>query len=175
MYEVAFIGIIADSKNEMQIKRFLEGRLNVPTKEHTVIVINDKSIENIRNIKFQTILVMTLDEIINKQDILSKMLKNAEYLVINSDADMKSLKLINDMKLNVITFGFNQKATITASSVEENLMICVQRKIVDINKNTIESQEIVIKTISPNMLNNAHNAMGIGTILLIYGKNQINL
>ena len=152
---MAFIGIIADSKNEMQIKRFLEGRLNVPTKEHTVIVINDKSIENIRNIKFQTILVMTLDEIINKQDILSKMLKNA-------------------MKLNVITFGFNQKATITASSVEENLMICVQRKIVDINKNTIESQEIVIKTISPNMLNNAHNAMGIGTILLIYGKNEIN-
>ncbi len=171
---MAFIGIIADDKNELQIKRFLERMLNYPTKEHTVIIINDKSVENMRNIKFQTILVMTLDEINDKKEIISKLLKNAEYLVINADIDKGSLKLINNMQLNVITFGFNQKATITASSVEENLMICLQRKIVDVNKKTIEPQEIVIKTISPKMLNNSHNAMGIGTILLIYGKNEIN-
>ncbi len=171
---MAFIGIVAESRSEMQIKRFLDYNLNYPTKEHTVIVINDKSIENIRNIKFQTILVMNLDEIIEKREIISKLFKNAEYLVINADIDMESLKLINNMKLNVITFGFNRKATITASSVEENLMICLQRKITDVHKNAIEPQEIVIKDVNPNMLNSSHNAMGIGTILLIYGKNETN-
>ena len=171
---MAFIGIVAESRNEMQIKRILDNKLNSPTKEHTVIVINDKNIENIRNIKFQTILVMNLDEITNKQETVSKLFKNTEYLVINADIDIESLRLMNNMELNVITFGFNQKATITASSVEENLMICLQRKILDVHKNVIEPQEILIKTLNPKILNNAHNAMGIETILLIYGKNEIN-
>ena len=174
MYKVAFIGIVAESRNEMGIKRILESKLNSPTKEHTIVLINDKSIENIRNIKFQAILVMTLDEITEKEEIISKIFNNTEYLVMNADVNLGSFKLINK-EVNIITFGFKQKATITASSVEENLMVYLQRKIVDVNKKTIEPQEILINTENSKLENNAHNAMGIGTILLIYGKNQINL
>ena len=173
MYKVAFIGIVAESKNEMGIKRILESKLNSPIKEHTIIVINDKSAENIRNIKFQAILVMTLDEIIDKKEIAYKIFNNSEYLVMNADVNLGSFKLINK-EVKIITFGFKQKATITASSVEENLMVYLQRKIEDVNKKVIEPQEILIKTADSKLENNAHNAMGIGTILLIYGKNQIN-
>ena len=170
---MAFIGIIAESKNEMQIKRILDNNLNNVNKEHTVIAINDKSIDNIRNIRFETILVMTLDEITQNREIINELFKNTKYLVINSDVNYESLEIINNMKLNVITFGFNQKATITASSVEENLMICVQRKIIDINKNILEPQEISVKIISKKLLNNTHNSMGIASILLIYGEKEI--
>ena len=45
---MAFIGVIADSKHELQIKRILESRLNSPNKEYTIVVINEKSISNIK-------------------------------------------------------------------------------------------------------------------------------
>ena len=57
---MSFIGVIADSKNEMQIKRTLDNSLNSVNKEHTVITINDKSVDNIKNIRFETILVILL-------------------------------------------------------------------------------------------------------------------
>jgi len=136
---MAFIGIIADSKYEMQIKRVLESKLNSQNKEHTIIVINDKSIENVKNIKFET---------------------------------ESSLEVVNNKELNIITFGFNSKATIIASSVEENFIISVQRKIVDINKKTIEPQEIEIKIKEKRLANNSHNLMGVASILLIYGKSE---
>jgi len=127
---VAFIGIIANSKYETDIKRVLDDRLNHKFKEHTVIGVNDKSIENIKNIKFETILVMDLEEVKDKEEYISKLFENAKYLVINADME-SSLETINNMKLNIITFGFNSKSTITASSVEENLLICLQRNIID--------------------------------------------
>lgn len=170
---MAFIGVIADSKNEMQIKRILDNKLNSTNKEHTIIIINEKSIDNIKNIRFETILVMTLDEINNKKEKLNELFKNIKYLVMNADIESSSLEVINNMKLNVLTFGFNQKASITASSVENNLIICLQRKLMDINKNVIEPQEIEVKVIGKKFLNNTHNSMGIASILLIYGEKEI--
>lgn len=169
---MAFIGIIAESKNEMQIKRILENNLNSPNKEHTIIVINDKSIENIKTIKFETILVITLDEITN-DEVINELFEKTKYLIINTDMDISNLEVINNMKLKVITFGFNQKATITASSVEENTMLCLQRSITDVNGNILEPQEIEVKTINKKLSNSTHNIMAIASILLIYGKKEI--
>lgn len=170
---MAFIGVIAESKNEMQIKRALDNNLNSLNKEHTVITINSKSIDNIKNIRFETILVISLEELIGKQEIINEIFKNTKYIVINSDIDDTSLEFMNNTKINVITFGFNQKATITASSVEDNLMLCVQRKIIDINKNIIEPQDLKVNIISKKLSNSSHNAMGIASIMLIYGKKEI--
>lgn len=169
---MAFIGIIADSKYEDRLKRIIEGRLNVPNKEYTVIEINDKSIENIKNIRFETILVMSLSKVEEKEAELSELFKNSKYLVINADME-GNLKLIEDIKLNVITFGFNSKSTITASSVEENFIVCIQRNIVDINQKVLEPQEIEVKIKDKKLSNNSHNLMGIASILLIYGKKEI--
>lgn len=65
---MAFIGIIVDSKYETQIKKFLSYSLNDKSKEHTIIIINDKSIDNIKNIRFETILVLNLDRIIKQEE-----------------------------------------------------------------------------------------------------------
>ena len=70
------------------------------------------------------------EEVKDKEEYISKLFENAKYLVINADME-SSLETINNMKLNIITFGFNSKSTITASSVEENLLICLQRNIID--------------------------------------------
>lgn len=170
---MAFIGVIAESKNEMQIKKIISKKLNSENKEHTVITINSKSIDNIKNIRFETILVISLEELSKKYSMINEILKNAKYLVINSDIDENNLEFINNTKVNAITFGFNQKATITASSVEDNLMLCIQRKIIDVNRNSLEPQEIEVKNNNEKLSNSSHNAMGIASILLIYGKKEI--
>ena len=170
---MAFIGVIAESKNEMQIKKIISKNLNSENKEHTVITINSKSIDNIKNIRFETILVISLEELSKKYSAINEILKNGKYLVINSDIDENNLEFINNTKVNAITFGFNQKATITASSVEDNLMLCIQRKIIDVNRNILEPQEIEIKNNNEILSNSSHNAMGIASILLIYGKKEI--
>lgn len=80
--------------------------------------------------------------------------------------------IINNMKLNIITFGFNSKSTITASSVEDNFLICIQRKILSIKKEVIEPQELKFKMPEEKLSNSSHNLMGIASILLIYGKKE---
>lgn len=170
--KVAFIGIIADSKCEVQLKRILENKLNSPNKEHTIIAINDKSISNIKNIRFETILVLDLSKVEKEEELLNELFKNTKYLSLNADMN-QSLEIINNMKLNIITFGFNSKSTITASSVEENFIICLQRKIENINKEIIEPQEIEIKIIDKKLSSRHHNLMAIASILLIYGKKEI--
>ena len=169
---MSFIGIIAESKNEMQIKRILDNSINTPYKQHTIIPINDKNIDNLKNIRFETILITNLDNITNKKSI-NALLKNLQYLVISADIDNSCLELNNNIILNIITFGFNPKSTITASSVEDELMICIQRKIFDTNKNPLEPQDIKAKIISKNMQKNVHNSIGIAGMLLIYGKKLI--
>lgn len=168
---MAFIGVIADNKYEMQIKKLLDNLLNAKIKKYTIIVINDKSIENIKNIKFETILVMDLKRVENEEEILNEMFEKLKYLVINADMD-SSLNITNNLKVNVITFGFNSKSTITASSVEDNMLICLQRRIINIEGVILEPQEIKTNITSGKLKNNSHNLMGIATILLIYGKNE---
>lgn len=169
---MAFIGVIADSKYESEIKRILDNSLNRVNKEHTVIEINDKSIENIKNIRFETILVADLSRVKGKEESLNELFENSKYLIVNADME-NDLELINNMKLNIITFGFNSKSTITASSVENNFLICLQRKIVNINKKVLEPQEIKVKVQSKKMSSCHHNLMGIAAMLLIYGKEEI--
>lgn len=169
--KMAFIGIIVDSKHETQIKRTLEAKLNIPNKEHTIIAINDKSIENIKNIRFETILIMDVNEVQSKEKLLNEVFEKSKYLVINADME-STLEIVNNMKVNIITFGFNSKSTVTASSVEEPFLICLQRKIVDINKEILEPQELEVKIADKKLSNSSHNLMGIASILLIYGKRE---
>lgn len=153
------------------LKRILESKLNSPNKEHTIIAINDKSIENIKNIRFETILIMDVTKVENEKEALNELLKNSKYVILNADIET-NLEEINNIKLNIITFGFNSKSTITASSVEENFIICLQRKIININKEVIEPQEIEVKIVDKKLSNCSHNLMGIASILLVYGKTE---
>ena len=155
-----FIGIISDENNENNIRKELLKHLEI--NESNVLFIKEKSIENIKNIKFETVL---LAREFKKQESLKKLLSNTKYLIVNSDLK-SNLSLLDDLNLTVITYGFNSKATITISSVtEDRVLICLQRSITDSKGNIIEPQEIQIMPSE-----HTNDIMGIVTILLIYGK-----
>lgn len=167
---MSFIGVIAKSKNAQYISKFLQE--NLDKKVCKVIVINNNSIENMKNVKFETILITeNNEEIIQNRELLKNIIKNTRNIVINTDVD-NSLELIENIKLSVITYGFNSKATITASSVaNDDILICLQRKMNNIYGEEIEPQEINVNLEAIKITNNSHIIMGIVAVFLLYNKN----
>lgn len=154
-----FIGIIADENNENFIRREIVEKLKL--RESSVLFIKEKSIENIKNIKFETII---LDRKFKNMEMLKKMLVNTNYLVINTDR-IKSIEMFKEYNLKIFTFGFNSKALVTASSVtDDGVLICVEKEIESISGKIIEPQEIKIKNSE-----DAESIMAVACILLIYG------
>lgn len=155
-----FIGIISDENTENCIHKEL--LKNLKLKESSVLFIKEKSIENIKNIKFETII---LNRKFKNMELLNKILQNVKYLIINSDIE-SNFNLLENIRATVITYGFNTKATITASSVnEEEIMICIQRNIKNKNGQILEPQEIKVE-----IYENVNCTMAIVSLLLIYGK-----
>lgn len=156
-----FIGIIADEKSENYIRIKLLEKLKI--NESNVLFIKEKTIENIKNIRFETVLLAREFKDIGA---LKKLLKNTKYLIVNTDLK-NNLKLLGELDVTLITYGFNSKSTITISSViEDKVLVCLQRNIDDVNKNVIEAQEFEVKVDNENI----NDVMGITAILLIYGK-----
>jgi len=153
-----FIGVIADEKNENYIRREIVESLKL--RESSVLFIKEKSIEKIKNIKFETII---LARKFKNMEMLKKMLTNTNYLIVNTDR-VKDIEKFNEFKLKIFTLGFNSRADITTSSVaEDGVLICVGKEIKSIKGNTIEPQEIKI-----NSEEDAEAIMAVETALLIY-------
>ena len=129
-----FTGIITNQKNELYVKRKI-GHENI-------IFIDDKNINNIKNIKFETIVI---DNKLNSSKDFRKILSNAKYILLNSDIVI-DLKLLENLNLTIITYGFNNKSTFTVSSITENdMIICLQRIIYKADGNKIEPEEYRLK------------------------------
>lgn len=159
-----FIGIVTDTKSESYIKR-IQNNNNIFNKYH-IIFIKEKSIDNIKNIKFETIII---NREFNEEQSLSKLIAKSKYLIINEDIDM-AISLLNDVSSNIITYGFNSKSTITMSSLtEDSIQICVQRNILS-KQNEIEQQEI---SLSKEAESEAYDIMLLISMLLVYNKNDI--
>lgn len=159
-----FIGIVTDTKSESYIKR-IQNNNDIFNKYH-IIFIKEKSIDNIKNIKFETIII---NREFNEKQSLSKLIAKSKYLIINEDIDM-AISLLNDVSSNIITYGFNSKSTITMSSLtEDSIQICVQRNILS-KQNEIEQQEI---SLSKEAESEAYDIMLLISILLVYNKNDI--
>lgn len=157
------IGIVADKNSEQEIEKILLEKSKEYNNIFTIIIINEKSINNIKNIKFETILIYK--NIIKSEDVFKQILLNTKYLILNSDIE-KPLKIVENIDITIITYGFNSKATITASSVNENeILLCIQRNILNLNKKLIEPQEINIYTKTQNK----HIEMAVFCIMLLYG------
>lgn len=160
---MACIGIVADKNSEQEIEKILLEKSKEYNNIFTIIIINEKSINNIKNIKFETILIYK--NIIKSEDVFKQILLNTKYLILNSDIE-KPLKIVENIDITIITYGFNSKATITASSVNENeILLCIQRNILNLNKKLIEPQEINIYTKTQNK----HIEMAVFCIMLLYG------
>ena len=164
-----FIGIIAKESDANFIKN--EVIKNAENTKFEIININKKSIENIKNIRFETVVINDdLTEFFNNSKYLEDIIKNSKYLVINSDV-IKNLDVLVNNKINIITYGLNQKAMVTMSSIKsENILICVQNKFENSIGQIIEEQEVNVE-ISKNNLKKICNSMAVFSILAIYGEN----
>lgn len=133
-----FVGFITNQKNESYIKN----KLSKVLPPENIIFITDKNISNVKNIKFETIVI---DSKINNKVELRKILSTSKYVILNFDVEM-NLEVINDLNLTVITYGFNNKSTFTVSSITENsIIICLQRIIFNQEGVEIEPQEYQFK------------------------------
>jgi len=131
------VGVISDNKEIANVfkKEFDKSRAEI-------INLDLKNIENFKNVKFNLVLISNLEKY-KKNSTFKKIVSNSNIAVVNTD-NKKNLEILENLKGTVITYGFNQKATITASSVEDsNISICVQRVIENVNGEKIEPIEYV--------------------------------
>lgn len=162
---MAFIGIITSNKNEEILKKSVLNILKNSQTKHNVIVINEENIDNMKNIKFNSIIMNKENNIKeNKKIILKQILKNTKYLIINSDVYTR-LDMITNINIAVITYGYNLKATVTASSInEEKILLCIQRNIKIDNKIDIEPKEMYAEILASDV----YITMAANIIKLLY-------
>ena len=154
------VGIVTNQKNELYVKKELS---DIICKEN-IIFINDKNISNMKNIKFEFIVI---DTQINNIAEFRKIISNSKYVILNSDIE-NNIEVIKDLNLMIVTYGFNNKSTFTVSSItESNIIICLQRIIFDINKEQIEPNEYKLEN---DITTDIYSIIFVKIIKIIYDK-----
>lgn len=161
---MTFIGFLAEKKEEIHFEKALKIILEKLKIKAMVVAINEKTIGNVKNIRFETII---MNRNIENESLgeFKEMINTAKYLLVNGDA--VSLEKIQNIDLMVITYGFGSKCTVTTSSVEEEeLLLCLQRSIYNKKKERLEPQEIKVDL--PTKIGNQTIKMALATIELLY-------
>lgn len=154
------VGIVTNQKNELYVKKELS---DIICKEN-IIFINDKNISNMKNIKFEFIVI---DTQINNIAEFRKIISNSKYVILNSDIE-NNIEVIKDLNLMIVTYGFNNKSTFTVSSItESNIIICLQRIIFNINKEQIEPNEYKLEN---DITTDIYAIIFVKIIKIIYDK-----
>lgn len=159
---MSFIGIVTNSKNEESMVK----KIFKLFPADNIIFITSKNIDNIRNIQFETVVINgNIKDDVKLKNIITK----SKYVVLNTDVELEK-EFWKDLNLTIISYGFNNKATFTISSVSENnIIICLQRTIKNILDEKIEPQEFE----EENDTNVDINVILYEKIVqLIYSKNQ---
>lgn len=114
-----------------------------------------------------------LDKLDTIEKSIFSRLKNKSYLVINID-DTDNIDKIDGIKTCIINYGFNSKATLTASSIDDNsnkLLICQQRAIKSYKGSILEPQEFSINLKKYNV-QNVYNALAAIAVALLFQVND---
>lgn len=157
---MAFIGIITNEKNILTMTKFLKNTFDMKD----IIFISNNNIEKFKNMKFETVVV---DKEIKNINQLKSIISNSKYLILNADIKIDSA-ILEDMNLMVITYGFQNKATFTVSSVSENnIIICLQRIMKTAQNGKYEPQEMNIK-IEQNL--DIHAIICMNILTMFYQK-----
>lgn len=163
---MSLIGIVTESKSEVEIRQNLKKELEKINVKKTIVIINKNSIKNLFNVRFEFI-ILDKNIFVNNDDLVKIMLKT-DRIIVNSDYD-ENLIPIKNLKLNVITYGMNSKATLTLSSVsDEGTLITLQRSIKNSRNELIEPQEIKISI--KNVSKNLYVEMILAIFLIIFEK-----
>ena len=142
-----FIGLISKESDGNFIKN--EVNKNSVNNKFEFLNINKKNIENLKNIKFETVLIdEEQKDFFDNSKYLEDIIGKSKFLVINSDIIKEKFK-----NNQLITYGLNQKATVTISSIKsENILVCVQKKFEDINGKIVEEQEKKVEIGKSNLI-----------------------
>ena len=163
---MCFIGIVTDDKSRKYLSKIINEQIH--SEKFKIIFVTEKNAENMKNIRFDTIII---NEKVEWMETIKNNLIKTKYIILNSDLKI-NLNFIKDIKLRVITYGFNSKATITISSnTDDSIQVCVQRNIFNVKEN-IEQQEI---SIAKKHNSDIYDIMLLISILLIYEKDVIGL
>ena len=159
---MSLIGIYTQSANEPYLKQKLTAMLP----ENQIFFLKENSIQNLTNIKFSIILI---GKKMSKNNTEFKaIIEKSDYLIFNTDIK-ENMELLENLTLNLITYGFNSKATIKTYSVEEQkMLICLQRGIKNLQGGIIEPQEIEIQT---NQEVNSYALMEFISLKVLLGNN----
>ena len=159
---MTFVGIISDNKSFQVLKE------NIGAQDYNLIQINNKSIDNIKNIKFEIIVInKELKSLEEKKLIIDTLCMNSKYILLNTDLN-KDYYFSQRCTEKIITFGLNHKATVTISSItESSILVYLQRNVKDKNEKLIEVGEKQVKI-------NKDNKIKVYEILIIYIISTIN-
>lgn len=159
------VGIVTDESGEEYISSVFEN--NECLSRYHITYIKENNIENIKNIKFDIVII---NRKFNKWMILNEILKKTKFIILNGDMD-NNTQLMDEISGSVITYGYNSKCTVTVSSVtEDSALICLQRNII-CNSEEIEQQEV---RINKQDIGRMYDIMSITTTIIIYNKCDIN-
>ena len=157
---MSFIGIVTNQKNEEYIRRVLKEKFNILQ----IIFINNKNIKDIKNIRFETIVIDSLIEDIEK---LKLIVLNAKYIILNSDWVL-NFDILDNVESVVLSYGFNSKSTFTVSSISDgNIIICMQRIIEGALGKKYEPQEFEVKNVEKADI---YVVIFVYIIMIIYQK-----
>lgn len=157
---MALIGILTQNQNKAYLKEELKKR-----QLEDIFFLTESTVQNMRNVKFDTFLLGK--EITKEQETIREIAKRTDYFILNSDIK-ENLQLLENLDLKIITYGYNQKATITTSSVEEGkVIVCLQRGIKNIYQEEVEPQEIKLKS---NKNDNNSAILELASLLLLHSR-----
>lgn len=134
------VGIIEKTCNTIEMSKILDKKGIY--KKCTITKMNQDSLSNFKNVKFDVVIINYEIDIGKCEKILKSILNSAKVIILNIDYK-ENLKVVENINTQVITYGFNKKATVTITSCDEdNIMLEIQREIISLNNVVIESREI---------------------------------
>lgn len=151
-----FIEIITDTKSQIQLNKSIKKE---QVNNCEILYIKEKNIDNIKNIKLETLVI---NKKIEDMEKISKIIENTKNVIINLDFN----KIEKQNKF--ISYGYNSKSDITISSIDEDeALIYIQKEITSIFGRKIEPQEVKVKLKSDI---NIYNIMIIIAINVLYTR-----
>ncbi|CCQ98567.1 hypothetical protein CULT_900008 [[Clostridium] ultunense Esp] len=187
------IGVLGSGKNNVtfhiireifinsgyQMINYPNNIITILAKDDKLLLISElttKNLESIANLNlyFHIIVHTSLKQDEYNNPFLKEVVRKAQYIVMNID-EKNSIKLLDkEVQGLIITYGLNNKATITTSScivsnhIEFNL--CQQRAIFNINGSKAEPMEIPVIL---NLVGRSNIYYGLAAIScgLVYGEN----
>ena len=151
-----FIEIITDTKSQIQLNKSIKKE---QVNNCEILYIKKKNIDNIKNIKLETLVI---NKKIEDMEKISKIIENTKNVIINLDFN----KIEKQNKF--ISYGYNSKSDITISSIDEDeALIYIQKEITSIFGRKIEPQEVKVKLKSDI---NIYNIMIIIALNVLYTR-----